>query len=386
VLNQLAGLLDRGVALDLYAERRGREEGGDLDEGARRLSGCATYFDVPDAYAPRVRSAARLFRARWREAPATWMAALNTARYGVEAASLRLLHALGATTGRGRYDVVHSHFGPMGLVGARLCDLGALTGPLLTTFYGYDVSRRRYIDAYRFLFQRGDLFIAVSEHMRQRLLALGAPPKRVIVHSLGVDVERFRPAAQASPRAAAVTIVSVSRFVAKKGLEDGLRAVARVVRGRPGLRYVLAGDGPLRARLEALSVELGLSAVVRFCGWQGQDAVAALLREADLLLAPSVTAADGDTEGTPVVLLEALASGVPVVATHHAGIPEIVAEGVHGLLAPEGDVPALAEAVRTLLDSPGLARQMGRSGREAACARHDIRRLNERLLEIYSGV
>src|SRR5207253_10169038 len=133
-----------------------------------------------------------------------------------------------------------------------------------------------------------------------------------------------------------------ARLVPKKGIEYAIRAVAKVVPqlaadGRR-VQYQIVGDGQLRDSLVQLTEQLGLDQSVTFLGWKTHAEVAALIAEADALLAPSITADDGDKEGNPVSIMEALAVGRPVFSTFHSAIPEIVRDGVNGFLVAERDV------------------------------------------------
>jgi colanic acid/amylovoran biosynthesis glycosyltransferase len=138
------------------------------------------------------------------------------------------------------------------------------------------------------------------------------------------------------------------------------------------------GDGPLRERLGMLAADLGIADRVAFEGRQGQEGVREGLARSDVLVAASVTAADGDEEGIPNVLKEAMASGMPVLGTRHAGIPELVEDGVSGWLVPERNEPALAEALVRLASEPERWAAMGRAGRAKIEREYDIDRLNDR--------
>jgi colanic acid/amylovoran biosynthesis glycosyltransferase len=179
--------------------------------------------------------------------------------------------------------------------------------------------------------------------------------------------------------------LSIARLVPKKGIEHALRAVALLAGEHPGLRYTIVGDGPLRSELESLARALGVADVGRVAGWRTQPDVLALARAADVLLAPSVTAPDGDAEGTPVAILEAAALGLPVVASRHSGIPDVVSEGESAILVDEADARALADAIARLRD-PALRRRMGEAGRAFVERRHDIRALNRALLARYEAI
>ena len=288
-------------------------------------------------------------------------------------------------------QLIHAHFGTDGLV---VLPVAACLGvPLLVTLHGYDVSRSaaamvrsgrlswmRYALARRRLFDRASLFLAVSEAVRSRALALGVPAGRLVTHYSGVDLDRFRPAA--TPPEPGL-ILHIGRLVEKKGTVSLLAAMARL---RDDARLVVIGDGPLRPRLERQAATLGLGDRVRFLGVLPREAVLGWMRRAWLLAAPSVTAADGDAEGLPTVLCEAGATGLPAVASRHAGNPEAVLDGETGLLVAEGDGVALAAALATLLGDPERRAAMAVAGRALAERRFDAARQTEVLEALFDEV
>ncbi|MEA3013170.1 MAG: colanic acid/amylovoran biosynthesis glycosyltransferase [Sphingomonadales bacterium] len=281
--------------------------------------------------------------------------------------------------------LIHAHFGTDGLKVLPLAR--ALGVPLITHLRGYDVTLSkaaliasgrptwiRYALGRGRLMRGGDLFLAVSEALREKAVALGYPAERTLTHYNGVDLDRFHPGE--APREAGL-VLHVGRLVEKKGSAVLIDAMA----GIEDARLVVIGDGPLRGALERRA-----GANVRFLGALPPDEVAQWMRRASVLAAPSLTAGDGDAEGLPNVVVEAAASGLPVVATHHSGIPEAVADGETGLLVPEGDVAALAARLGALLGSEPRCRAMGAAGRRLSEERFDRARLTERLEAIYDGV
>jgi len=178
----------------------------------------------------------------------------------------------------------------------------------------------------------------------------------------------------------------VARLVDKKGVAYGLRAVAQAVAAGTAIRYVIVGDGPLRASLESLARELGIADRVTFCGWKTQDEIIALMGEMDALLFPSITGANGDQEGSPVVLKEAMATGLTIVATRHAGVDEIVEHGVSGLLADERDVDGLATALLALARDSALCARFSAAGHAKVAAEFDVHTLNRELQQHYRSL
>jgi colanic acid/amylovoran biosynthesis glycosyltransferase len=212
---------------------------------------------------------------------------------------------------------------------------------------------------------------------------LGCPPSLLRRLECGIDLTEFAFRTRPTPVDRPIRLLTVARIVEKKGIEFSIRAVAQLLNEGCRLQYEIVGDGPLRGSLTKLAHELGAENDITFTGAKDSSYVRQRMDQCDLFVLASVTAADGDTEGAPVSMLEAQACGMPVVSTQHAGIPEIVADGVSGLLVPERDVTALAGALRRLMDNPAEWPEMGRQGREFVERRHDLSMLNRRLLDLY---
>jgi len=270
--------------------------------------------------------------------------------------------------------VLHAHFG---LDGYRLLGLAFRTRlPLVVSFYGHDVSRlpdepgwRR---RYRHLARGGTRFIAATEFMKRQLVALGFPEEKIEVVRFGLDLRAFpfQPRTQAGLR-----LLMIGRLVEKKGHRTALEAVARLRAAGYAVELHCYGDGPLRAALQAEAHRLGIAACVAFHGAVTNEVARQTYYTHDVLLVPSQTATDGDQEGLPNVIIEGLAAGIPVVATRHAGIPELVVPEKTGLLIPERDAEALASAVARLLETPALVERLSRAGRAAVEQRHSLTRM-----------
>jgi colanic acid/amylovoran biosynthesis glycosyltransferase len=166
-------------------------------------------------------------------------------------------------------------------------------------------------------------------------------------------------------------------------VQYGIQAVAKVLKKYPNIEYKIVGDGRLKKTLHGLIADLKVCDNVKLLGWQRQEEVVELLREADILLAPSVTSQSGDSEGIPGAIVEALACGLPVLSTRHSGIPEVIQDGESGLLVPERDTDALTAKLEYLIEHSELWPEMGRKGRAYVEEHYDIDKLNDRLVEIY---
>ncbi|MBK8161335.1 MAG: glycosyltransferase [Rhodospirillaceae bacterium] len=180
----------------------------------------------------------------------------------------------------------------------------------------------------------------------------------------------------------------MGRFVEKKGYSYSLRALALLRARRPDLSFMLniVGDGPLRSEIEAEVSALDLHDVVHFHGSLAHSDALALLDKAAIFILPSITSKSGDMEGIPVSLMEAMARSVPVISTRHSGIPELVEDGISGLLTPERDVPALAAAVERLIDQQQLRAEYGHAGRRKVVAQFNRRSLGMRLSDLYRAL
>jgi colanic acid/amylovoran biosynthesis glycosyltransferase len=263
-----------------------------------------------------------------------------------------------------------------------------IEGPISVSFYGYDLTREprlRGRDLYREVFEDAGWLLPNSAYLASRLHDLGAPPEKVRVHRLGIETERFEFHDRSDrPADGAWTALAVGRFVEKKGFEDLVRAVAVGGERLANLVVEIVGDGPLRSRIESLADSLGVRDRVRLLGWLDREGVAAAMRRADLFVAPSVVAADGDMEGLPLVIVEAMATGLPVVGTEHSGIPEAVRDGESGRIVPEHAPERLAEAIGEFSDR---ARRLacGRRSERIATGDFEHRRLIADLLGLWQA-
>jgi glycosyltransferase involved in cell wall biosynthesis len=261
-----------------------------------------------------------------------------------------------------RTAAVLAEYGPTGVLVMEACrKLGV---PLIVHFHGYDASVRSVLEenaeSYARMFEQAAAIIAVSRAMQDKLIALGAPPAKVFYNPCGVDCAEFY---EGDPSLAPPVFLAVGRFVEKKAPQLTLSAFSRVHRAFPEARLRMLGGGPLLDECRELAEQLGIGDAVTFLGVQSQGIVQEEMRRARAFVQHSVEAANGDCEGTPVGILEAGASGLPVISTRHAGIPDVVVEGETGLLVDERDVEGMAERMLRLLHEPELASKLGRAAR-----------------------
>lgn len=266
------------------------------------------------------------------------------------------------------FDAILCHFGPRGVVALALRDRGLIEGPIATFFHAYELSRsftEAWSRAYRELGTRSEAVLPCTEHW-QRVLRkdIGVPEHRLSVHRMGVRVPESAMRSYITKGQFRITIVG--RLEPKKGHGTLLKAFASA--NIPDGILTVVGDGTLRSELESLAFgELKLtSSSVRFVGAVTPDAVRSLLdSETDVFCLPSETAADGDKEGLPVAIMEAMAAGLPTISTRHSGIPELIVDDRTGLLIDERDHAALADAIKRLYTDQALRERLGCAGREA---------------------
>jgi glycosyltransferase involved in cell wall biosynthesis len=294
--------------------------------------------------------------------------------------------------------LIHAHFGVEAVYGMELAE--RLGVPLVTTFHGFDATLTRaellrsrkptwiqYLLRRSELSRRGALFIGVSKFILAQLERLGFPAEHTRLHYIGVDPDAFgaSPARDESAERPLV-ILHVARLVEKKGTVYLLEAFARIAAKHPNAALVVIGAGPLRESLARRAAELHVDTRVRWLGALPHAEVREWLQRAAVFCLPSCTAASGDAEGLGLALLEAAASGLPVVATLHGGIPEAVEDGITGYLVPERDAGSLADVLDALLASASLRRRMGDDARRFARTRFDLHLQTRALERLYEGV
>lgn len=288
---------------------------------------------------------------------------------GIASGSERILR-------RRRVRLIHAHFGPRGYEALRL--RGSLPLPVITSFYGYDVSRYaqqpEWRDKYKLLFEHGALFLVEGEFMKSRLVALGAPPDKVQIQRIAIPLSEtpYRPRTP-KKRNDVPIFLFCGRLVEKKGVLYALKTLERVRRQGKAFEFRIVGDGVMKPDIEMFIRDHRLNDCVRMLGELNHRAYLEEMSRADIYLHHSITAGDGNSEGgAPTTILEAQAMGLPVVSTLHADIPNVVVPGRSALLSPERDCEAMAENITRLIEHQEMWEEMGRVGREFIEKYHDI--------------
>jgi N-acetyl-alpha-D-glucosaminyl L-malate synthase BshA len=309
---------------------------------------------------------------------------INFKRYPLARVQLPLLlatHSAAIAKAARGCDLIHAHFTVS--AAAALAGRGWHRLPVVTTVHGSDIFQVPKLPGgaafTRTTLRQSAAVTTVSAALREACLALGAPPEHVRVISNSVDTETYSPPAADEFARREPLVLFVGSLIRRKGVHTLLEALAQVRAALGEYRLVLVGEGPEQADLAALAAELGITAAVEFAGFLAQDQVAAWMRRARLFVLPSTE------EGQGVVLLEALASGTPVVASRVGGIPEVLAEGT-GCLVPPDDARALAAQIVAVLSDPQHWRQLSASGRRHVEARYSADAIGTCYRGLYAGV
>jgi colanic acid/amylovoran biosynthesis glycosyltransferase len=280
----------------------------------------------------------------------------------------RLLERRGA-------DLMHIYFGHTGV--HLLPFIERWHKPCVVSFHGADVAEKKDIRDYapklRNLFNAVPLVLARSKSLAERLLNLGCPPERLRINRTGVPLHEFPFVRRDAPTNGRWRFMQACRLIPKKGVATSLCAFAIFQKEFPNAELIIAGKGPLQSHLEELAEELGIVAKVHFRGFLSQKELLELYASSHCFLHPSETPPDQNQEGIPNSILEAMATGLAVLATKHGGIPEAVEEGRSGFLVEERDFEALAAAMKNLVRSPLAFREMGALASESVAANFEQR-------------
>lgn len=255
--------------------------------------------------------------------------------------------------------------------------------PIVVHCHGYDVFQQSILDRmreqYALVFRTAKAFIVGSSDMREQVLKLGAPHALVHFIPVGVDTRLF---AATDPAANPPVVVAVGRFVEKKAPWATILAFHQALETCPDAKLIMAGDGPLLNACIQMTQALGIEEAIQFVGVKPPDEVHKLMAGARLFAQHSVRARSGDSEGTALTILEAAASGLPVVATRHSGIKDTMMDGVTGYLVEELDISGMGQRMAALLDNPALARELGANARVRVAGRYSIDRSIKELADV----
>jgi colanic acid/amylovoran biosynthesis glycosyltransferase len=279
-----------------------------------------------------------------------------------------------------KIDFVLAEYGPAGTEVMNVCM--ELNLPLIVHFHGYDAYRDDVLGTfgkkYTQLFQYAAAVIAVSKDMCAQLTKLGCPSDKLQFIPYGIDTELFKPAAENEQE----FFISCGRFVNKKAPINTLKAFLHVVQTHNEAQLIMVGDGELLEESKEFVQTNNLVDHVTFKGALSQHEIAVLYRSALAFVQHSMLTVDNDSEGTPLAVLEASSSSIPIIATRHAGIRDCVDEKVTGLLVDEGDLVGMSANMIHLLEAKGEAKLMGQNGREKVLDNYKSAQYLDRLTQL----
>lgn len=272
-------------------------------------------------------------------------------------------HFLASYLQKNKIDTLLANYGPMGVALSDACVRANVK--LFVHFHGFDAAEyqtlEKYKEKYKVLFRKATGIIVVSNDMKDQLLGLGANEATIYLNPYGVEIGKFF---GAKPENKLPIFISVGRFTAKKAPLLTIKAFEKVLKSLPNAKLIMIGEGELWEDAKRLVDRLKLSESIEFKGKKSPKEIAEYLREAKVFVQHSLRAKNGDSEGTPNTILEASATGLPIISTRHAGIKDAVVHGETGFLVKEGDWEMMATYMVQLVQDPQLAGKMGRSARK----------------------
>ena len=242
-----------------------------------------------------------------------------------------------------------------------LKEQGRLTGKLI--MFVREAFKGELLKVRHKIFSSVDLVMPVCEYFKDRLIEFGCDENKIVVLHSAIDIKKFSFKKHKRKKGEPIRLMTTSRLNEKKGVHYVIQAIKRIIKRHPNLHYTVLGDGRYRFKLESLIRKLRIKKNVHLVGWKKPEQVVKELAKSHIFILASATSSRGHEEGIPNALMEASASGLPVISTWHAGIPELVKNGITGFLVPEHNVKWLAEVLEYLIAHPKLWIKMGRAGR-----------------------
>ncbi|MEP7015736.1 MAG: glycosyltransferase, partial [Verrucomicrobiota bacterium] len=311
-----------------------------------------------------------------------WYRQIRDAPWQISSGELRAL--TGALEKRNA-RLLHIYFGHIAVHLLPL--IRAWPNPSIVSFHGADVmvdmEKPAYLDATRQMLEVVKLVLVRSESLRRAVVELGCDENKIEVQRTGIPLDEFLFRERAVPQNGEWRFVQACRLIEKKGLATTLHAFTHFLEKFPHAKLTIAGEGPMLDDLRELTRKLKIDSRVSLPGFVSQKEMRDIFYASHIFLHPSETGMDGNQEGIPNSMLEAMASGLPVFATNHGGIPEAIGNGVSGILVSERDFEALARALLDAVKNPQQLMTLARNGAQAVREKFDLRAQVRRLEEIY---
>jgi len=356
IINQINGLIGLGLEVDILALRRGSSKALEAKELLKHDLLAKTRYLITEknqdskiyCIFQRGYSIIKCLLTK------RIIHSLNFKKFGKMSKSLLLPSVTASIKSSIKTDVIVAHFGVVGVIAKHLKTLGLLDGKLMTVFHGADISVKdvlnNFQNEYAQLFIKGDVMLPISELWKIRLIEMGCPAHKIYINRMGINLDDFSSRDLKKPLNLPLSIITVARFVEKKGLFDAVSAMYLLKQRGVEFNYKIVGGGELEEKLKEHINNLNLESDIELTGFQSQETVKNYLNEADVFLLPSITAKNGDMEGIPVALMEAMAMGIIVVSTVHSGIPELIKDGCSGFLASESSPEQLCDILAKIIN------------------------------------
>ncbi len=379
ILNQITGLIDQGHSVYIFPkyEKKGisHQEISFYDLHSSAFYPIPFHQNILIRYLKTIPILFRLFVTDKIQVANS----LNVFKFGKQALSLRIFYQILPFLGR-KIEIIQVHYADY-MDRAILLKKSGMKVPVVLMMHGYDL--RNLIESngktYSDNFKYADKILAISDYSYRTLISYGVPEEKVVIHPVGIDIKKFETINRLPKSSNNIVILSVGRLALIKGHQHGLEAVSQVIKGLTDFKitYRIVGYGPELENLRGKVRELNLQDNVIFTGPKDQDEIITEYRNADIFFHPSLD------EITPVVIMEAMASGLPVVATNVGAVSELVHHAESGYLVERIDTKLMATYLKSLIADPELRNKMGSLGRTHVSKRYDIDVLNKRLEEIY---
>lgn len=387
IINQICGLMELGNDVDIFPNKYNKREKTHSQVKEFKMLENTYHVNIPANKFIRVMKAMLLFFLNIYKSPIVVMKSLNIFKYGKVALSLKLFYSTIPFIDKDDYDIYHAHFGPNGNLAVLLKEIGVIKGKIVTSFLGADLSKylnKNKKNVYEKLLNEVDLCLPINNVFKQKLIDLGCDEKKIVVHHIGIKPEKYNRIIDEEENK--FNIITIARLVEKKGVVFGIKAISKLVNKYPNISYKIVGDGYLRNDLENLINEMELNSNIEILGYKTQNEIKELFKNYRILLAPSVTSSDGDKEGIPIAIMEAMASGLCVISTTHSGIPELVRDGKDGFLVPERNTDLLAEKIEILINNKEKRMKFSNNARKRVEKKFNSNYLITRLFDLYKNL
>lgn len=386
ILDQITGLIDRSIDVDIFALNPGAMYSKHPDFDHYNLNDRIFYLN--NRFIKTLKLFPTLFFSNIRKNPTSIFKAFNFFKYGKQALLLKHFYNIIPFL-KNNYDIIHANFGPYGLQAQIFRELEAFDGKIVTSFHGFDMTsfvREKGKNVYQPLFDQGDMFLPISNYWENQLIDWGCSKEKIQVHHMGIKLDLFNPKPRRVIDKNNLVLLSVGRLIEKKGFKYSIEATKRLIKKGMNVSYTIIGDGPLKTSLGALINKMGLQNRVRLAGSKTRGEVIRYLEKSDIFILPSVTAQNGDMEGIPMVLMEAMATGIPIISTCYSGIPELIQDGITGFAVPEKDVISISEKTCQIISSPELLKKISREAFNQVKSNFNVDIQNDKLCQIYNNL